>query len=223
MTKMGKSLRGTLSLCAAALVLLITSCVTVPKASVELSGELTRMIIHARQSHLRLLDQYSALQRAKVDKFMEEEYVPSFTANFVRESGVLANILSASTDEEKGAEIIEFAQAALPIIDERRNSMMGAVNEMDALIRSQVEAHYQEMLNVNQALTAHLGSAAEVIETRRQLQRQLNVDADSLVPIDKVNQVMEKMLRAGAKAEDIPGLLNEFKEKVNKAANGKAE
>ncbi|OKL42072.1 hypothetical protein [Pontibacter flavimaris] len=220
---MRKSLRGTLSLCAAAMLLLITSCVTIPKASVELSGELTQMILHARVSHLRLLDQYTRLQKDKVDKFMEEDYVPSFTANFVKESGVLANIQSASTDEEKGTEIIEFAQAAIPIIDGRRSSMMKAVDEMDRLIRSQVEAHYQEMLHVNRALTAHLGSAAEVVETRKQLQRQLNVDTESLIPIDKVNQVMEKMLKAGAKAEDIPSLVNDFKEKVNKVTNGKAE
>lgn len=218
-----KHIKSMLAVCITSSLLFLTSCVTVPKASVELSSELTQMIVHARQSHLRLLDEYTALQKAKVDKFMEEEYIPSFTANFVRESGVLQNIQSASTDEKKGAEIIEFAQAAIPIIDERRSSMMKAVDEVDALIRRQVDAHYQEMLNVNQSLTAHLSSAAEVAETRQQLQRQLHVDVESLIPIDKVNQVMEKMLKAGAKAEDIPELINDFKDKVNKVTNGKAE
>jgi hypothetical protein len=179
--------------------------------------------MRSRQSHMRLLDEYTNLRRAEVDRFLEKEWIPAFTANFVRESRILDNIQVAKTDADKGAEILEFAQAALPLISERRSAMMGAVDKIDNLIRSQVEAHYQEMLNVNQALTAHLGSAAEVAEIRQQLQRQLKVDVERLIPIDQVNQVMEKMLKAGTQAEEIPGILNEFKEKLNNVRNGKTE
>ena len=201
-------------------MLLLTSCVSVPRATVTLSGELSQMIIHSRQSHLQLLDQYTALRKAEVDRFLEEEYVPAFTGRFVRESGVLYNIQAASTDEAKGAEILEFAEAALPVIYQKRAVMVQAVDEMDKLIRIRIEAHYQQMLQINQALTAHLGSAADVVQTREELQRQLRVDVDTLIPIDKMNKVMEKMLQAGAKAEDIPGLLEDFKEKLNEVKDG---
>jgi len=208
---------------ALAMLLLVTGCLSVPKASVDLSGELTQMIIHSRQSHLMLLDEYTSTRKAAVDKFMEEEWIPSFTANFVRESNILGNIQKAQTDEQKGAEMIEFAQAALPLIAERRSTLMDAVDQLDKLIRTQVEAHYQQMLNVNQALTAHLASAAKVVESREQLQRQTNVNTDTLIPVDKMNEVLEKMIKAGAKAEEIPQLLNDFKDKLNKARNGKTE
>lgn len=204
-------------------LLLAPGCVSVPKAAVDLSGELSQLIIYARQSHLMLLDEYTSTRKAAVDQFMEEEWIPSFTANFVQESGILSNIQKAQTDEQKGAEMIEFAQAALPLIAERRAALMDAVAQMDGLIRTRIEAHYQEMLNVNQALTAHLASAAKVVQAREQLQNQLRVKPGNLLPIDKMNEALEKMLRAGTKAEQIPALLNDFKDKLNKARNGKAE
>lgn len=197
------------------LVLLSWGCVSVPQASVELSGELTRMIDHSRQTHLNLLDGYTAKHKAEIENFLTEKYVPSFTANFVAESGVLANIQSAETDEEKGAEILEFAEAAFPIIDEQRRIYMEVVNEMDQVIRREIEAHYQNMLNVNQALTAHLASAADVVQTRQHLQQQLGLNTEnSLLSLNRINETMEKMLDIDTKAEDIPELLNEFKRKL---------
>ncbi|MBB6609993.1 hypothetical protein H7F15_02995 [Pontibacter sp. Tf4] len=204
-------------------MLLLTSCVSVPRATVTLSGELSQMIVHSRQSHLQLLDQYTAMRKAEVDRFLEEEYIPAFTGRFVRESGVLHNIQAANTDEAKGAEILEFAVAALPVIYQERAVMMQAVDEMDKLIRTSIEAHYQQMLQTNQALTAYLGSAADVVQTREELQRQLRVNVDTLIPLDKMNKVMEKMLQAGAKAEDIPVLLEDFKEKLNEVKDGKTK
>ena len=204
-------------------IFFIGGCVTVPKASVELSSVLTGMINSSRQSHLRLLDEYTALRKAEVDRFLEKEWVPAFTSNFVQESGILDNIQAAPTNAEKGAEILEFAQAALPIIAERRKTMMDVVEEIDQIIRREIEAHYQEMINVNLAVTAHLRSAADVVQAREDLQKQLNIDVDEMVPLDQVNQTMEKLLSAGTKAEEIPGMLNEFKTKLNTIRNGKAK
>lgn len=201
-------------------LMLLTGCASVPKASVELSEELTGMIIKSKQSHLNLLDGYTSIRKAEVDKFMNEKYIPSFTANFVRESGVLGYIQAAQTDKEKGAEILEFSEAAFPIINEKRRVYMEAVNQMDLLLRREIEAHYQEMLNVNQALTAHLASAAEVVQTRQQLQQQLGVDTENILPLDRANQIMEKMLDLSTKAEDIPSLINNFKEKLKRSKNG---
>ena len=196
------------------LVVLFEGCASIPRASVGLSEELTQMIIHSRKSHLNLLDGYTTIRKAEVDRFMTEDFIPSFTARFVAESGVLANIESAATNERKGAEILEFSEAAFPIINEKRTLLMGAVDQIDQQIRSEIEAHYLDMLNVNQALTAHLASAAEVVQTRLQLQHQLGFDISEVRSLDRANELMNKMLDLSIKAEDLPQVINDFNEKL---------
>ena len=169
----------------------------------------------SRKSHLELLDSYTTLRREQADRFLEEHWIPTFTANFVEESNVLSYIEQAETPEKKGAEMIEFAQAALPIISERQNSMFQVIDGVDQIIRNRIESHYQEMLAINQALTAHLSSAAKVGEIRRQLQTRANINVEELIPLDAMNETMEKLLKAGMQAEKIPDLLEEFKNKIN--------
>lgn len=197
-------------------LLFLSSCISIPRESVELSAELTQMTMRSRQSHLELLDAYTMLRRDQAERFLEEEWIPTFTANFVQEANILNNIEDAPTPEAKGAEILEFAQAALPIINERRNSMFEVINGMDLIVRNRIDSHYQEMLNVNNSLTAHLESAAKVVEIRQQLQSKLKVNVEELIPLDKMNEIMEKLLKSGTQAEQIPALLEEFKNKIIK-------
>lgn len=189
---------------------LFTGCVSVPKESVSLSHELNAMIINSRKAHMELLDDNTALRIKQIDDFIQNEYTPDFIGNLVKTSGILDSIQRAPTYELKGIEILTFSQAAIPLIDERRTEMIKVVQGMDRIIRQNIEDHYLEMLNVNQSLTAHLSSAAEVVEIRQELQQKLNIPQD-LVPMDKINKTMEDLIEAGGKAEKIPALLEDFK------------
>lgn len=193
---------------------LVGSCASVPKESVALSRELESMINSSRRAHIEMLEYNTQLQLDKVDNFLNEKWIPDFTSSFVKESGILDNIENAPTNEKKGAEILEFAQAALPIIEERRSEMTSVIFQMNNLVKQKIEEHYREMLYVNQALTAHLSSAAEVNDIREQLRDRINIK-ENLVPVDKMNKILEDLIKSGAKAEKIPDLLQKFKESLN--------
>ncbi len=47
----------------------------------------------------------------------------------------------------------------------------------------------------------------------------MNIQVEKLVPLDKMNEIMEKLLKGGMEAEQIPALLEEFKNKI-KSKNG---
>jgi len=183
-----KSIKSTVKIWIVIPLLFLSSCISIPRESVELSAELAQMTMRSRKSHLELLDAYTMLRRDQAERFLEEEYIPSFTANFVQEANILNNIEDAPTPEAKGAEIV----------------------------RNRIDSHYQEMLNINHALTAHLESAAKVVEIRQQLQSKMNVNVEELIPLDKMNEIMEKLLKSGTQAEQIPSLLEEFKNKIKK-------
>ena len=54
----------------AAILFLVGGCATIPKESVELSSELTRMIRVAEASHLALVEDYVAEKKHRADDFL---------------------------------------------------------------------------------------------------------------------------------------------------------
>lgn len=195
-------------------ILFFSSCASIPRQSVDLSMEMNRMVLSSRKAHLELLDSYTALRLEQAEQFLEEHWIPSFTARFVEESNVLNYIEKAETAEEKGAEMIQFAQAALPVISEKQNELFKVINEIDNIVRGRIDSHYQEIINVNQALTAHLSSAAKVVEIRQQFQKQANINIENLIPLDEMNETIEKLLKISIQGEKIPDLITEFKNKL---------
>lgn len=111
----------------------------------------------------------------------------------------------------KAALLTEFSQDAVAQIWKRRASLTDAIDAIGKSLHDAVIAHYADMLMVNQALTAHLRSAADVAETREKLLADLKVDPKALLPLDKVNAVVEKILSYQGKAEEVVKYVEEVK------------
>ncbi len=58
-------------ICVVFLISLLSGCATVPKESVELSAELTKMIRSAESSHLALVEDYISEKKHRADEFLE--------------------------------------------------------------------------------------------------------------------------------------------------------
>ncbi|MBI4548534.1 MAG: hypothetical protein HY707_11165 [Ignavibacteriae bacterium] len=204
-------------------LLLFAGCVRVPKESTILSQELTGMIRSAQAAHLALLDEYLGQRRERTKEFIERVWIPRFMTNAFKEVNILdslakrhdANLLAEKDVQqarEKEALIREFTEDAANVIEKRRAAMLSAVDEIGRMLQDSIVEHYELMLAVNQALTAHLQSAAEVTEVRDKLLSSLNINLQKLVPIDKINGVLEKILTYEGGVEDIKNIVNEAKE-----------
>ena len=195
----------------AAFTILVAGCATVPKESVELSLELTRMIRSAEESHLALLDQYIGERKEKATDFLERVWTPRFMENATKSSKIGDLVEKEHDPAKKEALIKEFTGDAAVEIMKRRASLMDAIDKIDAALRKAIRDHYADMLTVNHALTAHLSSAAEVTEIRTKLLSTLKVDPQSILPLDKINGVLEKVLSYQGKAEELATLVDEVK------------
>lgn len=169
-------------------------CASVPAESVTLSEDLTGMIRAAQSAHLALVDQYIAERKSRAADFLDRKWIPIFMQNAVNDTKILAKLQSERDPQKQSALLAEFSGDAADQITKRRGSMFDAIDEVGRSLRDAVSAHYADMLTANQALTAHLRSAADVTETRDQLLASLNVNPKTIVPIDQLNQVMEKIL-----------------------------
>lgn len=190
---------GVLLLC----MVIATGCATVPKESVELSSELTRMIRTAEKTHLTLLDQYVKERKQRADDFLRKTWTPRFMENALKDTRLLQLLAGENDPAAKAALVQEFMEDAGSEIATRRASIIDAIDQVDKSLRTAIGGHYADMLIVNQALTAHLRSAAEITETRSQLLAALKVDPRSLLPLDEINDILESILSHPGSLEEI--------------------
>jgi hypothetical protein len=83
-------------------------------------------------------------------------------------------------------------------------------------MKDEVRAHYADMLTVNQAITAHLMSAARVGEARDELLKQLKISGKEVFPVDKINDIMDKIVRYEGKLDELPKYVDEARKIIRR-------
>lgn len=199
----------------------LLGCPKVPRGAVLLSEELAGMIESARRAHLEAVDLYMSDRRVAVDAYMEQVWIPAYLANYVPESRILDSLGRAPTAARKGELMIQFATAGLNHIAATRNDAMATLAEIERLLRRTIETHYEAMRVVNQALTAHLKSAADVTEMREDLLKRLGLDVDQLLPLDAINQHLERITEAGEKAEGMVSRADSARHRIRELLRAK--
>ena len=197
--------------CLIVFFIMLIGCAHIPMESVQLSEELTSMINSAQASHLGLVDEYIAERHWNTERFMEEGWIPDFLNTFVKNSTVLEDIAGADTYAAKAEKMLFFAQAALKEISKRRDSIIEALDKVELLMKDKISAHYADMLMVNQALTAHLRSAAKVTSTREELLDRLKLDPKKLIPLDDISSIVSKITNYDGKLEDLSKIVGQVK------------
>lgn len=187
----------------------ISGCATVPKATVQLSEELTHMIYDAKAAHLAMVDQFMAERRQRADDFLKNKWIPDYLDNFMKVSEILKDLEKASTSSEKQQVILNFSEATSKVISDRRASIMDALDNIDNTLKQKIEDHYADMITINQALTAHLRSAAEVTSTREELLKQLKINPTELLSMDKISGSIDKLINLKGKVEEVSGIVTE--------------
>lgn len=70
------------------------------------------------------------------------------------------------------------------------------------------------MLVINQSMTAHLCSASKVTSTRDELLQKLRIDPKVILPMDKINSSIEKLMKYQGKLEELPNIIKEVENTV---------
>lgn len=190
----------------------IVSCARVPNATVMLSEELTGMIMSAEVAHMATIEMYISECRRQADAFLDSTWIPSFMERMVEYSQVVEVLDSATSLTEKDMLLREFTIDAANEITARRESLMDAFDIIEHDLKEEVRAHYEDMLMVNMALTAHLRSAAKITETREELLELIRADPMEILPIDKIDAVVTKLITYEGKVEDVMNRVDEIRE-----------
>lgn len=202
----------------------LVGCVYIPKASVTLSESMTEMILSARASHLALIDHYMLEKRGDLDSMFQQKWVPRFMSIGLEQSGFLELMENAESDSERALLLDEFMSDAGSVITEQRTILVNGLDETERMLKEPVIAHYDDMLSVNAALTAHLRAASDVVETRDQILSSLSINPRELLPLDLVNGHLDRLIGLGnstaARADSVQANVNDILNVIRETLKG---
>lgn len=188
---------------AAAVLLLLGSCATIPPESAELSVELGKSIAALEKSYLSLLGRYFDDKRAVIDRFVLEEYAPAFAEEFFSNPMILG-AWNTIVDENNEADRLRFILLVGPRLalhlEEKKREYTKPLDEIEKLVESEIRAQFAEVIAINSAITSFLVSASKVEENRNRYLEMVGV-TDELVghTISEVDTVVGNLV-AGARS-----------------------
>jgi hypothetical protein len=152
------------ALLAAGVLLMMTGCVAIGDATVQLSAEVGYRIAEMEKLHIAAVHRYFDSETAKIERFMAEEWEPLYLENFLALSGVIDDLqgtagvgyLSQSLIEDALAIYLldpsEAREAAGKLFDEITEARRGELSAIRGVLEDYIEDDRVE------AATAHVQS-----------------------------------------------------------------
>ena len=101
-------------------LMLIGGCASIPPEAPELSTELGKRIAEIEHSHITLLRKFFDQKRDEVDKFIVEEWVPTFAEEFFSDPRI-ADVWDTIVSENDPQERLKFISLLGPKLQAKIN------------------------------------------------------------------------------------------------------
>jgi len=148
----------------AAIVAVLSGCMSVPPQSVELSRTLGNDLESLELSYQRLIDQYFINLRQQVNRAIDDVFVPNYINAFVTDGGLVE-----AARNENASYVVAWAEIAVATIEQERAKRIEPLNKSEAELSQSVEAAFARTIRANAAITAYLASQRNVRRSQDEL------------------------------------------------------
>ncbi len=176
---MNKLMKNPFTLILCIVLLACYSCVSVPRESVELSKNLGMSIQETQRTHVALLKSFFDEKRDKVDRYINEVWLPEFSNQFYSIPAVQdkwGEICNSGDAQEMRKFTIEVGTRIQKKIKDKRDEMIAPLDEAEKLLEEELLLHYNDLQVSNTILTNYLASAAKVKKTQTEILNALGVN-----------------------------------------------
>ena len=118
------------------------------------------------------------------------------------QSAVLQAVNSALGDPDRGQLVLQFSQAAMKEIENKRKSLLVPINEMEGKTLEELRKAYAQLKQAQSTVTAHLSSIRKVTEEQDRVLERLRL-------LRQRDQIIEKVITAN---QTIMGILDAGKD-----------
>jgi len=175
---------------AAALLVVAPACVHVPKEAPALSRELGSRILALRAAHLAAVRAYIGGKRAELDRFVHEQWLPTYAKSVMEEPAIQKVVASATTPADRVEVLTGLGQRIQKRIDQRRSELMRPLDDLERELVGRIQAAYDEVTAGNAALTALLDAHADTSAKQDEILKRLEVDEKLATALGKVEKVV---------------------------------
>ncbi|MEO8020374.1 hypothetical protein [Polaromonas sp.] len=200
----------------------IAGCASIPPEAPELSGQLGTRITAIESSHNRLLEQFFAEKRRRVDEFVQEVWVPTFAAEFFGDQQVDAvwKQVVASNDPKDRLRFVVMVGAKLQSkINEKRIELIEPLEDLERTVKAKLKVDYDQARAINNTLTSFLQSASKVEANRKRYLEMLGItDKQVEAFIDETDEAVSDLVVKAKGAQDKANSGKAFVEKVKSIA-----
>ena len=175
--------------------LLLAGCVSLPKETVQLSGEMGSMITNAKAAHYALLDQYEAERRGRIDDYMASTWIPRFIRTMAKNGDLWGKTCKIANTRDSADELQGFVEAAALQIAGKRKELTDALDYAMADLRTAVRAHYDLLEQSNQVVNRNLRSIRANDEVTESLLKKNGINPEQLTPLRDVSAKLDKLFK----------------------------
>jgi hypothetical protein len=181
--------------------LLFIKCASIPAEAPLLSEELGKRISAIEKSNIKLLHNYFDLKRSEVDRFIEEEWVPTFAQEFFA-TPKIQEAWNTLVKENNPTDRLKFIQMLGPqlqgMINKKRTELITPLDELERTLEQKIGAAYMEARSINNSLTSFLVSASKVEENKNRYLSMFGISDEAVGrAIDGVNESVSGLLSKG--------------------------
>lgn len=184
----------------------ICACASIPAEAPVLSDELGHRLQALESAHLALLHHYMEERRARVNEFVDHEWIPTFTHEFFSDPEMQAawsQVVQSGSEEDRSGYLLNVAPALMEEISAKRNEMLLPLYEIERQLEGGLREDYIQAKAINTALTSFLISASEVAQTRQNYLARAGVDEEALRDfVAKMDDTVNDLVQRKGQAAD---------------------
>jgi len=201
-------------------------CASIPPEAPELSGQLGSRITAIESSHNRLLEQFFADKRRRVDEFVQEVWVPTFATEFFGDPQVDAvwkQVVASNDPKDRLRFVVLVGPRLQSKINEKRVELIKPLEDLERTVKAKLKLEYDQARAINNTLTSFLQSASKVEANRKRYLEMLGVtdkqveafidDTDEAVTdlVEKARGAQEKVAGGKAFVEKVKAIASKIK------------
>lgn len=181
------------------LVVGISGCVSIPKATGDLTVLLGNQISESKVTHLTLIDEWAKQRRERAEQFLEYRWIPTFIMNFMDENGEpyknLKEVMKKDCRMDRADEIKEITSAISKQIEKKRKELLEVIDNQVIQLRSAVNLHYAETEQMHRVILANVQSAVKGLEFEKQIRETLMKPLKEIAPINEASKKLDELLK----------------------------
>lgn len=196
----------------------IVGCVSFPPEVPELSVELGNRILAIETSNIALLHRFFDRKRNEIDRFIEQEWVPTFAEEFFS-TEYIADVWDTIVSENNKQDRLRFIISTGPKLQEKINSkrleLIKPLDDLERRIENMLRAEYAQARAINNSITSFLISASKIVENRNRYLGMVGITDEKMADfIDETDNAVSGLLKKTKDSQEKVDAAKEYIKKI---------